>query len=495
MKEYERCCLICWNKFITISKKQKYCSDMCRKKWKQLKTEQTLKDKYWVAKICDIPWIEEKKKKTNLEKYWTEWGIASDVVKSRIKETNIKKYGFASASKNLKVKEKAKVTCLAKYWWWWAMSSQEVREKSKQTLLKKYWVDNISKINDVVNKRIDTCNKRYWVDNPSQIGWVQEKKVFTTQSNYWVPYWYLTEQWKNNTKMISKANIWRKEYLKDLKPELEFHIWTNSFDLKVWNVLLEIDPWPYHNSSFNVRDKNWEAKDQYYQYNKTKIANDNWYHCIHVFDREDPEKIKMLFTNKMKIGARSCQIKELSYEVSSAFLNKYHLQNSTKKNINDIYLWLYYKWDLIEVMVLWTPRNYKAKKKYQWEILRLCTHKDYIVIWWANKLFNYFIKKWNPSAVISYCDFSKFTGNVYLQMWFRFLWLNKPSWHWRYIKNRKYTKLYHITWELLRAKWFDNLLWKFFWCYWKWTSNKELMEKHWYVLIYDCWQATYVREK
>lgn len=453
-------------------------------------------NKYWVTNVCSIPWVEEKKKKTNLEKYWIEWSIASDVVKNRIKQTNLKKYWFTSAAKNIEIKKKAKATCNKKYGWDWAMSSPEVKEKSRQTLLKRYWVENISQVKWIVEKRIWTCNQKYWVDNPSQIDRVQEKKMITTESHYWVPYWYLTEQWKNNTKMISKANLWRKEYLKEMNPKLEFHIWNNSFDLKVWNTLLEIDPWPYHNSSFNIRDKNWEVKNQYYQYNKTKIANDNWYHCIHVFDREDPEKIKMLIRNwRIRIWARKCVLKEITYEESSNFLNRYHLQNSTKKNSNDIYYWLFYAWELVEVMVFWTPRNAKARKKYQREILRLCTREDVIVLGWANKLFKYFVEQKDPSSVISYCDFSKFTGDVYLQMWFKFLRLNKPSEHWWYIKNRKNTWLYHITWDLLRSKWFDNLLWKYFWYYWKWSSNKELMEKHWYVLVYDCWQATYIREK
>ena len=55
----------------------------------------------------------------------------------------------------------------------------------------------------------------------------------------------------------------------------------------------------------------------------------------------------------------------------------------------------------------------RYNNKYQWELLRLCTQPKYRVVGGASKLFQYFIKIYNPESIISYCDRSKFNGSVY----------------------------------------------------------------------------------
>lgn len=55
----------------------------------------------------------------------------------------------------------------------------------------------------------------------------------------------------------------------------------------------------------------------------------------------------------------------------------------------------------------------RYNKNYECELLRLCTKNGYAVVGGAEKLFSYFVKTHNPKSVISYCDLSKFMGNVY----------------------------------------------------------------------------------
>ena len=54
------------------------------------------------------------------------------------------------------------------------------------------------------------------------------------------------------------------------------------FDFKIWNILLELNPYPYHNST--RAPKMAVPKDKYYHYNKYRHAIDNWYRCIMVWD-------------------------------------------------------------------------------------------------------------------------------------------------------------------------------------------------------------------
>ena len=47
-----------------------------------------------------------------------------------------------------------------------------------------------------------------------------------------------------------------------------------------------------------------------------------------------------------------------------------------------------------------------------------------------------FLKNYKPNSVISYCDFSKFTGNSYLKLDFEKVRLNKPGFVWYDEKSR-----------------------------------------------------------
>ena len=129
--------------------------------------------------------------------------------------------------------------------------------------------------------------------------------------------------------------------------------------------------------------------------------------------------------------------------------------------------------------------NSRYNKNYQYELLRYCSSRN--VIGGAEKLFKHFIKTYNPESIISYCDRSKFRGDVYKKLGFTLKSEGKPSCHWYRPKDSK-----HISDGLLRQRGFDQL---FGTNYGKGTSNEELMIEHNFVPIYDCGQDTYVWER
>ena len=77
----------------------------------------------------------------------------------------------------------------------------------------------------------------------------------------------------------------------------------------------------------------------------------------------------------------------------------------------------------------------------------------------------YFVKNWVPKSVISYCDFSKFTGNSYEKLGFKKERLNKPGFVWW---NKKTNEIY----------WRNPY------------KNREMIEKG-YLKIYDCGQLVF----
>ena len=115
----------------------------------------------------------------------------------------------------------------------------------------------------------------------------------------------------------------------------------------------------------------------------------------------------------IKIGARKCTIKEIDFETTKNFLNKYHRQKSVYSIYN---IGLFYESMLIGVMTFGYPRY---NKRYQWELLRLCFHQEYRVVGGTQKMFNYFVDEYKPQSIVSYCDYNHFSGDIYDKLGFK----------------------------------------------------------------------------
>lgn len=102
----------------------------------------------------------------------------------------------------------------------------------------------------------------------------------------------------SSAKIISKVNLKYKKILEDswYNVEMEYWFWYYSYDLKIWDILIEINPYAYHNST---RAPKWkEIKPRLYHYNKYNFAKDNWYRCIMVRDWVSNEELLEMIENK-----------------------------------------------------------------------------------------------------------------------------------------------------------------------------------------------------
>lgn len=87
--------------------------------------------------------------------------------------------------------------------------------------------------------------------------------------------------------------------------------------------------------------------------------------------------------------------------------------------------------ELVQVMTFDnTKYNKNLVGQNDWEIIRECSCIDILVIGGKNKLFQHFIKKFNPNKVFSYCDFNKFTGKSYLALGMSFIGYTGPDMKW-----------------------------------------------------------------
>lgn len=329
----------------------------------------------------------------------------------------------------------------------------KIKETYKQTCLNKYGVSNILKLDDV-----------------------KQKIINTNLDKYGVAYYCQTKNCRSalgGNSALSKPNIEFGSILdiNNIEYDTEFVINNYSYDFKIDNLLIEINPTSTHNSTYSPFNC---PKNKYYHYNKTKCAKENNYRCINIWDWDDTNKILFLIAPREIIYARKCFIKEVDLNISREFLNQYHLQNYVK---SDIQIGLYFNDELVSLMTFGKPRY---NKNYQYELLRYVTIKN--VLGGAEKLFKYFLNKYSPNSIISYCDYSKFNGNVYEKLGFIYDNISIGK-HWYNTK----TKM-HITDNLLRQRGYDQL---FGTNYGKGTNNEILMLDNGFVEIYDAGQARY----
>lgn len=164
-------------------------------------------------------------------------------------------------------------------------------------------------------------------------------------------------------------------------------------------------------------------KDKYYHQQKTIDCAKQGIRLIHIFeyewlDEKKKNKILKLIDNIISedyttIAARNCIIKEIGNTECKDFLDRFHLQESAKFSVG---YGLYNNGQLVSVMTFGKPR---FNNGFDYEIIRYCTLPGTRINGGAERLFKHFIKDIKPESVITYCDISKFTGNVYTKLGFK----------------------------------------------------------------------------
>ena len=195
---------------------------------------------------------------------------------------------------------------------------------------------------------------------------------------------------KNNRKIISPL-------------ELDFY-------LPDKNLAIECNGLYWH-SYPKISDKN-------YHYNKSKLCEEKNIRLIHVWEyewnneRQRPilENIikNALGINENKIYARKLKIEVRSSNVMKEFFDHNNIQGFrggkfaiclVDKKTNEIY------------MAYMFGKAFFGKGKYEWEVIRGATKLGYTVVGGASKIFNYFIKNYNPKNCVYYIDYNYFNGN------------------------------------------------------------------------------------
>ena len=493
-KQHYRPCPICGKllPFNRPSDRVKFCSKECSRE----NTRRKNLEKYGVEHPMQNAEVRQHHRDSMIEKYGVESPLQSEEIKHRAMQSNQERFGTDWALGNNEVRKKAKETMKSKYGAEYTMQSDVLMEKVKSTSMERYGVENPQMDDEIKKRTAATYLKRYGVENPMQSKAIQQKAQATRLKNNgaymtddmkqkaqekWLQHYVLSEYYKSNLGQIRISNLnigfGNKLEMLHIPYSLEFSIGLKVYDIAIMekNILIEIDPTYTHNAVGN--HWNPHGLDPHYHLQKTLLARDNGYRCIHVFDWDNQFDILGLVADRSPIYARKCELRKIETKVVEEFTNSYHLQGSCRGQ--KLAYGLFYNSELIQIMSFGKPRY---NPKYQWELLRLCTMPGYYVIGGAERLFNAFLKETAPKSIVSYCDLSKFSGDVYRKLGFSHSHNTVPTKNWSKGSKR-------ITNNLLLQRGFDQL---FNTNYGKGTDNEALMIAHGWLPVYDCGQGVYV---
>lgn len=240
-------------------------------KQKAQRQEQTILSTYgsW-AKFHES--FDEQRQQTCIQKYGSRYFSSSTVGQQKMQEGKIQKHG--------------------------SLSYHNV-EQMKATNLRRWGVEyNFESSNPSINGR-GTYHQKL-KDDAEFKQQVIEKRKTTCEQIFGSDYYY-----RQIEKMIqaresraqSKVNIGFCNYLLSIGifPEKEFLLDPYVYDFKLGQTLVEIDPYPTHNSTWGIYG-NPKAID--YHRKKTLRALEEGYRCVHIFDWIDVPELMYHIVNK-----------------------------------------------------------------------------------------------------------------------------------------------------------------------------------------------------
>lgn len=394
--------------------------------------------------------VKEKIKKTNLKKYGVEYSFLNKEIKQRISATNVSMYSSENPFSSSIIQERIKQTNILKYGCENPQQNIDIRNKLEQTNIQRYGHNTPLK-NDIIKEKIKKTNiEKYGVENNKQRHYsIETTRILNLPEE-------LIELNKTKT-LVEIATILNinastvGHYFKKHNIKIKYHS-TSFLHQKILNFIQSIYPneniennnrklispkeldiyIPEKKLAIEINGIFWHSelngKDKNYHIDKTLECNKNDTRLIQLFEtewilKEDivKSRISILLGYSNKIYARRCEIKEISSDDKKYFIEKTHIQGDVPSSVN---VGLFYKNELVMVMTFGKSR---FNKKYQYELLRMSSELNTTIIGGANKLFQYFIKKYDPESVVSYCDLRWNTGNVYSKLGFEYSNRSSPN--------------------------------------------------------------------
>lgn len=404
--------------------------------------------------------------------YILKYGPSACSYKCRVvktQRTSMIKYGCKAPGNNPIAREKAKETTIKRFGVPYAMMNKSVRDKLKSTIVDLYGVENASQCEAVKEKRAKTNKQRYGDVMPFNRPESYEKQHKTIEEKYGVMYASLIPHFAATNNHVSKINLKFKSKLEKvgIQSITEKTIKNLIYDLHITdsNTLIEVNPTYTH----NIIGNHWnpDGLEKYYHRDKTQLAEDNGFQCIHIWDWDNIDKIVKWLKPRKTIDASEFDVYKLDLHVANEFLDKYHIFGSHRGQVLCIGL---VKDNQIYQIMTFCKSIYN--KNYYAQLCRWCTRPEYEICGGYDKLSSYASAQFGINNVIAYVDRSKFTGKDLEDIGMKLLNISPPRKIWS--KGKKFINSSLIVSGKSNYK-----------------SEDELLKDGW-LPIYDCGQRVYV---
>ena len=296
-------------------------------------------------------------------------------------------------------------------------------EKVKQTMLERYGVTNSFNIPSVREKSIVAAT------TPE----ARQKHAATLASRYGTTCPLLINPTFATMSKLNRRFAGRlAEY--GIKVEFEKKLLSYSYDLAVGKHLIEINPSISHSYDFSFGELIGrflgEPHERLYHYKKWKVAKENGYELLSLFDWINEDNfidflVSKLAVNQVKLMARKLHCVEITKQQANEFLDKNHLLGACSGNSVNLALT-----DSSKIYSVMTFGNSRFNKDFDYELLRFATLKGFNISGGASKLFTNFVRNHEGASIITYSDNNFGNGSVYSKLGFQEIGQTGPSDMW-----------------------------------------------------------------
>lgn len=249
------------------------------------------------------------------------------------------------------------------------------------------------------------------------------------------------------------------------------------------NLAIEFGGNIWHSSKFIDRTT--------YHEEKTDRCYEKGIQLLTIFEDEWDDKqevCKSIIKNKIlgsenKVYARDCEVFQLEDSDNiRCFFNENHIQGATKQI--QVCYGLFHKNELVQVMSFVETRQSQHE---DYELNRLCSRKDHIIIGGASKLLKQFLKSHRGKSICSFADRRFSEGKVYERIGFNEKYRIRPRY--TYVGAQTNWKRKH------RFGFNKKKLVEKYGSQYQHMSEKEITESLGLFRLYDCGSIKYVIER
>lgn len=462
-------CPIC-GKIVHFECGKTYCSNSCSRQDPAMREKiiASNMERYGTPYPLMSEAIKTKAKQTCLEKYGVEYSMQADCVKEKAKATNREKLGCDWVVQSSEKMEMAKATNRKKLGCDWAMQSNEVLAKAKKSMLKKYGVERPLQSKQCVSKMKETMVERYGsvsaFDNEElalkakissrNVNWQRNRDSLLKHKN--IKLLTSLEDYSKidvfQYKCLTCGTIFESEgtnYHQVFCPKCSFYNGSSRNEKEVLSYIhsiysgevientrkiiapKELDIYiPEKKLAIEFNGLYWHSsaqKPKDYHIQKTLACREKGIRLIHIFEWEWLNKrpiCEALLRNALgvhsrRIGARKCDIFEISSETYRMFLEEFHLQGAVNSPMR---LGLFYDGELLAVAG-WGKSRFR---KEEMELHRFCIKADVSIPGALSRLCSHS----GLESFISYVDLSHFNGTGYVNAGFKEIGISSPGYCW-----------------------------------------------------------------